>query len=351
MLEAMEGEDTEPMLRAPSGAAGTASRWKRWLSALAATTLMVLGLWQRSVQGWQPAKSGELQELWAAGYKTGVKYRICNLDTKKCLTTSGVESSTVDLAPFNSAKSFFISGSRTAIVLDNSKGLCLETTSSSVMLQNCKDQVFHLPAVHMSGTIRSDDGHCLQALQEGSSIKVQPGACIGPGSSWLVGEVPEFYQSGKRYKICNTNLNVCMAICKNQEACEGSEVFLVNKSKAAEFVIRNVRGDLDVTNFALAENPDICVQAKGFGTCNGACALESHSSMVFEKCQSTRQNFFLPFPPLSYGRLRWALYQDRCITATPPDKEQVIQAQVIQCNARYPIFWQLVPSLDRKSVV
>ena len=32
------------------------------------------------------------------------------------------------------------------------------------------------------------------------------------------GEVPEFYQSGKRYKICNTNLNVCMAICKNQEA-------------------------------------------------------------------------------------------------------------------------------------
>jgi len=25
----------------------------------------------RSVQGWQPAKSGELQELWAAGYKTG----------------------------------------------------------------------------------------------------------------------------------------------------------------------------------------------------------------------------------------------------------------------------------------
>ena len=98
----------------------------------------------------------------------------------------------------------------------------------------------------------------------------------------------------------------------------------MNKSKAAEFVIRNVRteakpreqkeakvlhrihlnkserlvafdeidaifsyifctpsprthcrGDLDVTNFALAENPDICVQAKGFGTCNGACALES----------------------------------------------------------------------------
>ncbi len=83
---------------------------------------------------------------------------------------------------------------------------------------------------------RSDDGHCLQALQEGSSIKVhfsqlfftvsscfvlkfpickvtlfnlpwpmmtnashlcevQPGACIGPGSSWLVAGGPNDTQS------------------------------------------------------------------------------------------------------------------------------------------------------------
>ena len=29
-----------------------------------------------------------------------------------------------------------------------------------------------------------------------------------------------------------------------------------------------------------------------------------HSKIVFEKCQPTLQNFYLPFPPLSYGRLR-----------------------------------------------
>ena len=29
-----------------------------------------------------------------------------------------------------------------------------------------------------------------------------------------------------------------------------------------------------------------------------------HSKIVFEKCQATLQNFYLPFPPLSYGRLR-----------------------------------------------
>ena len=120
------------------------------------------------------------------------------------------------------------------------------------------------------------------------------------------GEVPEFYQSGTHYKLCNTNLQACVAPCKDQQAqgigdwkwwnlpkrlwltsiipyssvinavcnlatlktiqdryfgdfwsnhslnehlrlewwfqaCEGSEVLLVNKSEGTQFLIRDVR--------------------------------------------------------------------------------------------------------------
>eukprot|EP00435_Cladocopium_sp_Y103_P028252 s2194_g7.t1 len=340
MMKAMDEEDTEPMLRLPSGGR---SSWKRWSLAVAATALVTLLLWQRSTSIGSRSESGsEDLQLYSAGYKEGVKYRLCNVDTKQCLTTSGANSPTLDFAPFNKADAFLIGGSRTAIVLsDPSKALCLQATSSHVTLQHCQSKaVFHVPDVHMIGTIRSHSGHCLRAVNENGSIKVQPGPCMGPGTSWLVGEVPQLYQSGTRYKICNTFLkDACVGPCKDEQACEGSELFLANKSKAAEFVIKNVRDTMEVTTLALAENPEMCVQTQGFGTCNGACALQSNSTIVFEKCQSTMQNFYLPFPPLSYGRLRWAMHDDRCVTALPPDK-----IQMFPCDQRAPILWQLVPS-------
>ena len=136
-----------------------------------------------------------------------------------------------------------------------------------------------------------------------------------------------------------------------------------------------------MTALALFDEP-LCLQGKNF-ECKGLCALKSwldagvvprfapprHSQMRFEACNSTAEKFYLPFPPLSYGKLRlgdskyivktfisyyynsylntfalnikslkrWALYQDRCLTGLPSKK-----VDTLRCDPRAHNTWRLV---------
>ncbi|CAJ1406635.1 unnamed protein product [Effrenium voratum] len=194
--------------------------------------------------------------------------------------------------------------------------------------------------VRTMGQIKSE-GQPELCLQATKGHPVQMGPCGAMGTSWIVGEMAPSYLEGARYKICNTQLEKCIGDCPSGEkacASAGSGAFLVDEAAAPHFVIKTVRTNLDVTTLALEADRDLCLQVQGFGTCDGACALQGSSPLKFEKCQETRQNFHLPFPPESYGRLRWALYEDRCIEALQS------KVQVSPCDARKLVFWRLVPA-------